>query len=135
MILDVRARRQFTHVAFVIFSICAYLGCHEAPIDPSDESRKRNIILITVDALRADAVGYMNDIPGRSPSLDLIAQESVIFTQAIASSSKTTASMASLMTGRYPNFEDVKKWKSSTMYGFTDFALATEKERPGLTSK
>ncbi len=134
MILDVRARRQFTHVAFVIFSICAYWGCHEAPIDPSDESRKRNIILITVDALRADAVGYMNDIPGRSPSLDLIAQESVIFTQAIASSSKTTASMASLMTGRYPNFEDVKKWKPSTMYGFSDFAPATEKERPGLTS-
>ena len=115
-------------------AIIAYLGCTGEPTEPSGKNLQRNIILITVDALRADAVGYMNSIPDRSPALDRISQESVVFTQAIASSVSTTASMASMMTGRYPNFEDVDEWQPWNFYGFSDFAPVEEKEKPGLTS-
>jgi choline-sulfatase len=65
-------------------------------------SGRPNIVLITIDALRADhltSYGY-----GRftSPAIDAFARDAVRFDQAIAQAPYTKASVASLMTGLYP---------------------------------
>jgi arylsulfatase A-like enzyme len=60
------------------------------------------IVLITIDALRADRLGvYGYDRP-TSPHIDRLARESVVIGDAIAHAPYTKASVASLMTGLYP---------------------------------
>jgi len=71
-------------------------------IDPAQVQDKPDIILITVDTLRADhlkAYGY--DRP-TSPWLDRLAKEGAIFERAWGGSSWTVPSMATIFTGLYP---------------------------------
>jgi len=69
----------------------------------SGSSVRPNIILVTVDSLRADRVGYLANEPTLTPNLDRLAAESVRFTKAIAPASWTKPSVSSLLTGLYPS--------------------------------
>jgi arylsulfatase A-like enzyme len=61
-----------------------------------------NIILITIDALRADHLScYGYPFPA-SPHIDELAGESIVFEYAFCTLPKTSASVASLMTGLHP---------------------------------
>ncbi|WP_083681142.1 sulfatase [Archangium sp. Cb G35] len=61
-----------------------------------------NILLITVDALRADRLGTYGHGRNTSPMIDHIARSGVQFDRATAQSCLTWPSITSLMTGRYP---------------------------------
>jgi len=91
------------------------------------------VVLITVDALRADFVSYAGHPNPTTPELDAFAREGVIFTQAVTSFPGTAPSMPSLMTGLHPNFEDVEAWTRATRHGFNDFESPEESERPSLS--
>lgn len=70
---------------------------------PGGCARTPNIVLISIDTLRADhlsAYGY-----GRptSPALDALAAQGVRFEHAVAQASWTLPSMASVLTGLYPS--------------------------------
>lgn len=67
-----------------------------------------NIILITLDALRPDHLGCYGYKRDTSPHIDKIAGEGMIFNQAVAQSSHTAPSNASLITSTYPNIHGVK---------------------------
>ena len=60
-----------------------------------------NILLLTVDTFRPDHIGAMGYTRQTSPNLDRIAEEGVLFTQAISSSSWTTPGLISILTGLY----------------------------------
>lgn len=61
-----------------------------------------NIVLITVDALRADRLGVYGYTRPTSPAIDAFAREAVIVTDAIAQAPYTKASIGSLFTGLFP---------------------------------
>jgi len=61
-----------------------------------------NIVLITIDALRADHLSCYGYPRKTSPNIDKIAEKGIIFKNAIAPSSWTVPSMASLFTSLYP---------------------------------
>lgn len=61
-----------------------------------------NVILISIDTLRADHLGAYGYARDTSPNIDALAAESVLFEQAIAPSSWTTPSHASIFTGLHP---------------------------------
>ncbi len=61
-----------------------------------------NIILITLDDL-GNQVGFLGDSNAVTPNLDLLAQESVVFTNAYASQSSCSPSRASILTGLMPS--------------------------------
>ncbi len=63
-------------------------------------TRDPNVLLIVVDCLRGDRVAGARSC--QTPALDQLVWESVLYTQAIASTSSTTPSFASLLTGCYP---------------------------------
>lgn len=63
----------------------------------------RNVILISIDTLRADHLGLYGYERDTSPNLDAFAKEAVVFEQAIAQSSWTLASHVSLLTSQYPS--------------------------------
>ncbi len=64
--------------------------------------KKPNIVLITIDSLRADFVGFQNELEKNTPFLDSLAKKSYIFTNAIAPANPTFFCFCSLMTGSLP---------------------------------
>jgi arylsulfatase A-like enzyme len=70
---------------------------------PGPASRPRNLLLITVDTLRADHLGaYDYSLRETSPRLDRLASEGVLFERALAAAPWTIASTATLLTGLEP---------------------------------
>jgi arylsulfatase A-like enzyme len=62
-----------------------------------------NVIVILIDALRADHLGCYGYQRPTSPNIDALAAESSVFDDAIAQSSWTGPSVASLFTSTYPS--------------------------------
>ena len=67
-----------------------------------------NVILISIDTLRADHLGCYGYARSTSPSLDRLASEGVVLTDVSAPSPWTRPSHASLLTGLYPSRHGVK---------------------------
>jgi arylsulfatase A-like enzyme len=59
-----------------------------------------NVLLITVDALRADHLGTYGYARPTSPNIDLLATESVLFERAYTSAPHTSFALTSLLTGQ-----------------------------------
>lgn len=60
------------------------------------------IILISVDALRADRLGAYGASNSRTPAMDTLATDGVVFERAYSPSPQTLPAHASLLTGRLP---------------------------------
>jgi arylsulfatase A-like enzyme len=63
---------------------------------------RRNVVLISLDTLRADRLGTYGALQPTSPTLDVLARESTLFETVIAPAPWTLPSHASMMTGLYP---------------------------------
>jgi arylsulfatase A-like enzyme len=64
--------------------------------------RGRNLVVILIDTLRADALGSYGDRGGLTPRLDALARQGVRFADLQAPSSWTLPSVCSLLTGQQP---------------------------------
>jgi arylsulfatase A-like enzyme len=62
----------------------------------------RDLILITVESLRADRLGCYGGPPASTPAIDSLARRGLRFSRAYAASPSTAPSVASLMTGLDP---------------------------------
>jgi arylsulfatase len=76
------------------------------PVDASSgagaESRRPNVVLISIDTLRPDHLGCYGATPSPSPRLDAFAQQALRFTQAYSTSSYTLPAHGSMLTGQVP---------------------------------
>src|SRR5246127_2477564 len=74
------------------------LACQrrERPAVPAD------IILVTIDTVRADSVGYAGNTRVKTPFLDRIAAEGIVFQNAHAHNVVTLPSHVNILTGLYP---------------------------------
>lgn len=68
---------------------------------PARVGGRPNVILITLDTTRADKLGCYGYKRNTSPNLDILAEQSVFYKNAIATSSWTLPSHASLFTGKF----------------------------------
>jgi len=66
------------------------------------EQAPQNIILITVDTLRADHLGTYGSQLDLTPNLDALAKRSLVFREAYTTAPFTFAALTSLITGRLP---------------------------------
>jgi arylsulfatase A-like enzyme len=71
-----------------------------------------NVIIIVLDALRADRLGCYGHAAGRSPTIDSLAAEGVLFENAIAQCCFTPPAMASLLTGRHVPSHGLLGWEA-----------------------
>ncbi len=60
------------------------------------------VILITIDSLRRDHLGCYGYSKNTSPNIDRLAEQSIVFDQAISNAPYTRASFKALMTSTYP---------------------------------
>ena len=61
-----------------------------------------NVVLISIDTLRADALGTYGNTGNVSPNLDAISQQGAVFERALSHVPLTLPSHASLFTGNLP---------------------------------
>src|SRR5262245_53105398 len=91
--------------AVSIATAIAFAACRPATTVPSlgaGSLRGRNVLLVTIDTLRADRVGAYGSPLGATPTLDRLAREGLRFERAYAHVPLTLPSHATIMTGLYP---------------------------------
>lgn len=69
---------------------------------PGPAQRRANLVLITVDCLRADHVGFMGYKRGTTPNMDRLASEGIVFQKAIVAGTPTYHSFPAILAGRFP---------------------------------
>jgi arylsulfatase A-like enzyme/cytochrome c-type biogenesis protein CcmH/NrfG len=70
--------------------------------------RPVNLVVVTIDTLRADRVRCYGNTGIETPALDALAQRGVLFENAVAQSPLTPPSHASIFTGTNPNVHRVR---------------------------
>ncbi|MDQ3068463.1 MAG: sulfatase-like hydrolase/transferase [Acidobacteriota bacterium] len=88
--------------AALAFALAGAACSREKPPPVAEESRADNVLLITIDTLRADRVGAYGYGRAVTPALDSLARGGVRFDRAYAAAPITQTSHATLLTGRYP---------------------------------
>jgi choline-sulfatase len=109
--LNRRMRQRSTTCRSILFAavVVALAGNafpQSAPSKPvrSKANARPNVILITIDTLRADHVGCYGAGPQivKTPTLDALAHDGVVFERAISQVPLTWPSHAAILTGTYP---------------------------------
>lgn len=84
--------------------LAALLICFSA--SPADSEamppERRDVLLITIDTLRADALGFAGNTTVATPMIDRLAHQGRVFTHAHAHNVVTLPSHANILTGLYP---------------------------------
>jgi len=88
------AARRFRDL--LLTAVLLLAGC-EPPVAPV----RPDVLLITIDTLRADQVGVYGAGSLATPNLDAIAASGVVFERAIAAASRTVPAHASIMTSHH----------------------------------
>jgi len=112
------------------------LGCAEAGAPRADyapdgaldgdpgELAPTNVLLISIDTLRADYLGAYGQALPTSPVLDALAREGVVFERALSCSPWTTPAHVSLMTSLYPETHGILDYPYPGMLDDTAVTLA-----------
>ena len=94
---------------FTLVAITWACGGATPPVVREDSPRRllrtrgaRDVLLVTIDTLRHDAVGYSGSGKVATPNIDRLAADGVVFETAHAHAVVTLASHASILTGLYP---------------------------------
>jgi len=89
-----------------------FLGCKLR--GDSCMPERRNIVLITLDSVRADHCSFMGYYRETTPNIDRMAREGLCFENAIASEVGTPSSMITIFTGEYSGINptaDPRPWR------------------------
>ncbi|HEX9295721.1 MAG TPA: sulfatase [Polyangiaceae bacterium] len=89
-----------------------------------------NVILITIDTLRAD-LGYAGNPKPVSPNIDALAARSVVFDRSYALASYTGKSVGPLMIGKYPS-ETHRNWGHFNRFTTDDTFVSERLQKAGI---
>jgi arylsulfatase A-like enzyme/Flp pilus assembly protein TadD len=92
--------------AVVLIAMLTLAACnraeHPAAAAVAPSGDRPDIILITIDTLRADSVGFAGNTRVNTPFLDSLAAQGIVFTNAHAHNVVTLPSHVNILTGLYP---------------------------------
>ena len=98
--------------SFAVTAIAVVLGAAHAPLGApfaretstnQGGGRRPDVIVLLTDQQRADALGAAGAADLRTPAMDRLAREGVMFTRAFAATPQCSPSRAALLTGRHPH--------------------------------
>ena len=100
-----------TSVATALLAIVA-LACAACsrPVRCVTDGPSPNVVLVTIDTLRADHVSASGAGRAETPNLDRLAADGALFENAYADVSWTTASVSSTMTGTYATKHGIRNF-------------------------
>ncbi len=103
-------------------------GSHAWLFRDGQEKSRPDVLILLIDALRADHVGVYGHARDTTPHLDRLAADGVRFAETVASSTFTKTSIASLFTGRHPYQHGVYWGAWTDADGRVQADLLTERE-------
>ena len=112
-------------LALVVLAGVVALGWaanRETPFEPRYEGRPPNVLLISVDTLRADHMGVYGYGKPTTPRIDAWARDAVVFEDAQASASWTLPGLASVMTSYFSSTHRCWTFASSLHPSFPTLA-------------
>jgi len=83
------------------------LGAPEL-VGDAPPQRRPNVVLVSIDTLRADRVGAYGATSGATPQLDALAAEALLFQDMTANAPYTLPAHASLFSGQFPRVHGVE---------------------------
>lgn len=104
------SRRETLGLAAASAAGAALVGVKAGPWVARRLNPKWHILFIVADALRADMVGRTVKGLEITPNINRLAEKSLVFSNAYATSAQTKFSVASLMTGLYPGAHGVEQF-------------------------
>lgn len=94
-------------LAVVVASVAgAFAGAGQQPLRATPPARP-NVLLVSIDSLRADHLGSYGYARDTSPAIDALAREGVLFEKAISPAPWTVPAHMTLLTGLPPEVHDV----------------------------
>jgi len=78
--------------------------------DPQEAGTPYNLIIISIDTLRADHLGLYGYGRESSPAIDAFGEAGIVFDHAFSQSPKTASSHMTLFTGLFPTSHGVRNW-------------------------
>ena len=100
------------------------------PLHPPARS-DLNLILITIDALRASEVGFMGYDRPTTPNIDALASNAVVFERAYAMASYTGKALGPMLIGKYPS-ETLRDGNHFNRYFAANTFLAERLQSAGI---
>jgi arylsulfatase A-like enzyme len=104
--------------AFAAASLLLTTACNPGASDRTPDIR--NLILVTLDTVRADHLGCYGRPGDPSPTIDRLAREGVKFDMAISQAAVTPVSHASILSGRNPQGHGLRVIHAQTGYRLPD---------------
>lgn len=103
VIVAMTVEKLFIALGVAAIAVAASLvGCRSAEEALPYVCRQCNVLLISLDTLRADHVGAYGYQRPTTPNIDALARRGVVFENAVAQSSWTRPAHLSMFTGLYP---------------------------------
>ncbi|HEU5075962.1 MAG TPA: sulfatase-like hydrolase/transferase, partial [Polyangiaceae bacterium] len=93
-------------------------------------NKKFNVLLVTIDTLRAD-LGYMGYERPVSPNIDELAKKSTVFERAYALASYTSKSLPPMLIGKYPS-ETHRGWSHFNRFSAEDWFVQERLQKAGV---
>ncbi|QDU68011.1 sulfatase [Engelhardtia mirabilis] len=122
-------RRRHSAVATLLAAPClALAACGGGTEGPSPRATVRNVLLFTVDTLRADQLGCYGNPQGATPAADALAAESLRFDRAYSQATITNPSLTSMLTGLVPPQHGVHDQASGFAKGILPAPLMIQAE-------
>jgi choline-sulfatase len=99
---SMHGRQRAVRVHWCIGAFLHFAAVAACSAPPVAKPAAHNLVLITIDTLRADHVGAYGYARAHTPTLDAVARAGVLFERAYAAAPITLPSHATLLSGRYP---------------------------------
>jgi arylsulfatase A-like enzyme/Flp pilus assembly protein TadD len=96
-----RLQIHFSLLCIPLFLSVLVLSAH-CRFSQEKEGRTQNLLLITIDTLRADSLGCYGGLQSKTPNIDRLAANGVLFSRAFANTSTTLPSHANIHLGTTP---------------------------------
>lgn len=113
--------------------LCLCLGC-TTPAEPKPD----NLLLITLDTLRADYLGVYGATEGESPHIDALSSGGLHFAKAYTTAPLTGPAHASILTGRHPSEHGVlyngMRLNKPMLYNAESTTLSTHLSAQGFST-
>jgi len=114
---------------FLIFLIFIFSGCSNF-----QQSEKPNIIIINIDDLGWQDLGFMGSEFYETPNIDALSERGIVFTNGYSAASNCSPSRACLMTGKWTTRHGVYTVGSSERGKSKDRKLIPTKNNPYLSN-